>query len=94
MLRQQREQRLEQGLRYALEKANATLHSYSETTNADGSPGHLVVEWSEHGHTYRYRTLIDQQNSNFTVVSSGICLSGRDSDFDLTSLVNVMRHED
>jgi hypothetical protein len=87
-------QRLEQRLRHALEKADATLHSYSETTNADGSPGHLLVEWSEHGHTYRYRTLIGQQDNNFTVVSSGICLSGRDSDFDLTSLVNVMRGED
>jgi len=87
-------QRLEQRLRYALEKADATLHSYSETTTVDGSPGQLVVEWSERGHTYRYRTLIDQQDSNFTVVSSGICLSGRDSDFDLTSLVNVMRGED
>jgi hypothetical protein len=94
MLRQQRERQMEQRLRYALEKADATLYSYSETTNADGSPGHLLVEWSEHGHTYRYRTLIGQQDNNFTVVSSGICLSGRDSDFDLTSLVNVMRRDD
>jgi hypothetical protein len=79
--------RLEQRLRHALEKADAVLHSYSEITNTDGSPGHLVVEWSEQGQTRRYRSTIDPR---FTVVSSGICLSDRDQDFDLTSLVNVM----
>lgn len=78
---------LEGRLRHALEKAEATLHSYSEVTNPDGSLGHLVVEWSEHGQTRRYRSTLDP---SLTVVSSGICLAGRDRDFDLTSLVNVM----
>ncbi len=87
--------RFEQRLRHALEKADATLHTYTETgSNSDGSPGQLVVEWSEHGQAYRYRTLIDRADDSFTVVSSGICLSGRDKDFDLTSLVNVMRGDD
>jgi hypothetical protein len=79
--------RLEQRLRYALAKADATLHSFAETANPDGSPGPLVVEWSEQGQNYRYRSTIDP---NLTVVSSGICLSGHDNDFDLTSLVSVM----
>ncbi len=79
--------RLENRLRHALSKAEATLHSYSETINPDGTPGHLVVEWSERGQTYRYRSVL---NRHLSVVSSGICLSGRDNDFDLTSLVSVM----
>lgn len=78
---------LEGRLRYALEKADAVLHSYSELPNQDGTPGMLIVEWSEHGQTRRYRSTI---NPNLSVVSSGICLSDRDRDFDLTSLVNVM----
>lgn len=83
--------RLELRLRHALAKADATLHSFAETTNPDGSPGPLVVEWSEQGQTYRYRSTIDP---SLTVVSSGICLSGRDNDFDLTSLVSVMESQD
>jgi hypothetical protein len=100
--RSQREQRewlrqyadpnhLEVRLRHALTKAEATLHSFSETTNPDGTPGPLIVEWSENGQTYRYRSVIDRR---LNVVSSGICLSGRDNDFDLTSLVNVMVDQD
>lgn len=87
-LRQQvKHSQLEERLRHALAKADATLHSYSEIPNADGSPGHLIVEWSEHGQTRRYRSTLDPA---MTIVSSGICLSGRDRDFDLTSLVSVM----
>lgn len=78
---------LEEHLRHALAKAGATLLSYSEIPNAGGSPGQLVVEWSESGQRRRYRSTIDPR---MTVVSSGICLSGRDRDFDLTSLVSVM----
>lgn len=82
---------LERRLRHALEKADATLLSFSEIPAADGSPGHLVIEWSERGQQqeqrHRYRSIIDPR---FGVVSSGICLSGRDRDFDLTSLVSVM----
>jgi len=78
---------LEKRLRHALAKADATLHSFSEVTAPDGSLRQLIVEWSEQGHTYHYRSVIDP---GLAVVSSGICLSGRDHDFDLTSLVNVM----
>lgn len=78
---------LEQQLRYALTKADAVLHSYHELFNTDGTPSGLVVEWSEQGHHYRYHSTIAP---TLDVVSSGICLSGRDHDFDLTSLVSVM----
>jgi hypothetical protein len=78
---------MEGSLRHALHKAGATLAGYSQTTNADGSPSPLVVEWSMNGGTRRYRSSVDPA---LTVLSSGICLSGRDRDFDLTSLVGVL----
>ena len=75
----------------ALAKADATLHSFSEVLAPDGSVSQLIVEWSERGQVHRYRSSI---NASLTVVSSGICLSGRDRDFDLTSLVSVMADSD
>ena len=78
--------RLEHRLRRALAKADATLHGFGEVPDPRGSPGY-VVEWSARGRTRRYRSFLD---AGLTVVSSGICLSGRDRDFDLTSLVSVM----
>ncbi len=78
---------LEEQLRHALAKADATLHSFSELPNVDGSSEHLVVEWSENGQRRRYRSTLD---TRLNVVASGICLSDRDRDFDLTSLVSVM----
>ncbi len=87
-LRQEaRRDTLEEQLRHALAKADATLHSFSELPSADGSSGHLVVEWSENGQRRRYRSTLD---TRLSIVASGICLSGRDRDFDLTSLVSVM----
>lgn len=85
--RQARQSSLDEHLRHALAKADATLHSFSEVTASDGSVSQLIVEWSERGQTHRYRSALDPR---LTVVSSGICLSGRDRDFDLTSLVSVM----
>ncbi len=87
-----RADRLQEQLRHALAKADAELLGYTETSNADGTPAGLVVEWRERtGATgaveRRYRSLVSSQLS---VVSSGICLSGRDRDFDLTSLVSVV----
>ena len=79
--------RLERRLRQGLAQADATLQSYSETTNPDGSPAGIVVEWSDSGWRHRYRSVLDP---DLDVVSSGVCLSGRDGDFDLTSLVSVM----
>jgi hypothetical protein len=84
---QARHAALEASLRHALTKADATLHSFSEVLAPDGTLSQLIVEWSEQGEMRRYRSAIDPR---LTVVSSGICLSGRDRDFDLTSLVSVM----
>src|SRR6185437_10746365 len=52
----------------------------------DGESGYISVEWTAHGNHQRYRSAIDPDR---TVIASGICLSGRDRDFDLTSLVSV-----
>jgi hypothetical protein len=82
---------LEQRLRRALARADAELHSFSEAPAHDGEPAHLVVEWSRQGQRYRYRSVVAK---NLTVIASGICLSGRDDDFDLTSLVSVMADAD
>jgi hypothetical protein len=78
---------LEERLRHALAKADAVLHSYCEVPDRNNSSGNIIVEWSGQGQGYRYRSTVDL---GLTVVSSGICLSGRDRDFDLTSLVKVM----
>lgn len=82
---------LEDSLRHELALADAVLHSYSEIAGSNGRPAQIVVEWSERGQTYRYRSTID---ARLNVVSSGICLSGRDRDFDLASLVSVMTDSD
>jgi hypothetical protein len=78
---------LEDRLRLALLRADAVLHGYVEVPDPDGAPGRLIVEWSQGGETRRYRTVVEPSAD---VISSGICLSGRDRDFDLTSLVSVM----
>ena len=78
---------LEDRLRLALLRADAVLHGFVEVPTTDGSPGRLVVEWSQNGETRRYRTTLEPDTA---IVSSGICLSGRDRDFDLTSLVSVV----
>lgn len=79
--------KLEGELRRALARADATLVSVGEVPGRDGEPGYLVVEWTAHGDHRRYRSAIDPDR---TVIASGICLSGRDRDFDLTSMVSVM----
>ncbi|GER85246.1 hypothetical protein KTAU_38810 [Thermogemmatispora aurantia] len=79
---------LSERLRHALAKAGAVLHSYTLLPASSGSTSEIIVEWSEEGRPYRYRSVIDPE---LTIVSSGICLSGRDRDFDLTSIVSVMR---
>ncbi|MBI3968755.1 MAG: hypothetical protein HY329_24225 [Chloroflexi bacterium] len=84
-------QTLEDRLRHALGKADAELHSFQELMGRDGTTESIVVEWSERGQRYRYRSTLQP---DLAVLSSGICLSDRDRDFDLTSLVSVFRDSD
>jgi hypothetical protein len=84
---QLRRAELAERLRHALAKADATLHSFHEVLDSTGKPAEIIVEWSQRGQRHRHRSTIDP---GLTVVSSGICLSGRDRDFDLTSLVSVI----
>jgi hypothetical protein len=66
----------------ALRRGGGTLESYSDRGEE------WLVDWRTpdgelHG------SLVDKRD--LSVVSAGICLSGRDNDFDLTSLVGVVR---
>lgn len=71
----------ERRLAAALEKAGATLDSYAEER------GVFRVTFLVGGE----RKTAVVSKSDLTVVSAGICLDGRDGDFDLTSLVSVFR---
>jgi hypothetical protein len=71
---------LQDRLRRSLELAGAT---FLETRlHAQGT----FVRWCYKNQNYE--TLVDP--ATLDVVSAGVCLSGRDADFDLTSLVSVM----
>ena len=69
-------------LRDALNHAGARLDGYWPIDADQVSVRHVVDGFT---HTANVRL------NDLTVTSSGICLSGRDGDFDLTSLVGVMR---
>jgi len=68
-------------VRSALEHADAKFHNIVE------SYGALRVTFSIDGQ--RHTSVIS--NDNLGVQSAGLCLSGMDTDFDLTSLVSVLR---
>jgi len=71
---------LEQRLHHALEVGGARLLGYTTTEHG------LRVSWERDGqHSV---TLV---NTELSVVSAGICLSGEDESFDLTSIVDVVR---
>ncbi|MGK7929087.1 MAG: hypothetical protein AB4290_28270 [Spirulina sp.] len=79
-----REQRDENRLREALQQGGGQLQNYRDRGD------YWQVEWrTADGHLHS--SAIDK--IDLTVVSSGVCLSGRDRDFDLQSLVGVMRYE-
>lgn len=67
----------------ALAHAGARLDSYW----GDGGSDVLSVRFIIDGDTH----VASLNMKDFTVLSAGVCLSGMDSDFDLTSLVGVLR---
>jgi len=73
--------RKEERLRRALERGGALLRSYVERGNT------YTVEFSVDGE--RHRSVVDSET--LQVTSAGICLSGGDRNFDLQSLVGVIR---
>ena len=72
-------------LRAALARGGGQLVHYSSDAEV------YQVHWRDGLGNDHYSSI---RQNDLTVVSSGICLSGRDADFDLTSLVGVMEEEE
>ena len=68
----------------ALARGGGSLRGFSVDDGA------FQVSWRDSLGTDRFSVV---SRGDLTVLSSGICLSDRDSDFDLTSLVGVMEEE-
>jgi hypothetical protein len=75
----------EQRLRRALEVGGGELHGFVD------HGGYWTVEWST-GEGQRHTSAVSRDQ--LTVLSAGVCLDDRDSDFDLESLVGVMEGSD
>ncbi|MBN9420693.1 MAG: hypothetical protein J0I12_34930 [Candidatus Eremiobacteraeota bacterium] len=69
----------------ALQRGGGSLRSFT----LDGDS--FQVHWEDSRGTTRFSRI---RKNDLTVLSSGICLSERDSDFDLTSLVGVLEEGD
>jgi hypothetical protein len=78
-------QRDEKRLRQALKLGGGELHQFQDRGD------YWTVDWTT-SDGVRHTSAIAKDD--LTVVSSGICLSGRDRDFDLQSLVGVMEHRE
>ncbi len=78
-------QRDEKRLRQALKLGGGELRQFQDR-------GHYwTVDWTTSDGEHHTSAIA---KDDLTVVSSGICLSGRDRDFDLQSLVGVMEHRE
>jgi len=75
----------EKRLRQALKLGGGELHQFQDRGD------YWTVDWTT-SDGVRHTSAIAKDD--LTVVSSGICLSGRDRDFDLQSLVGVMEHRE
>lgn len=71
---------MEGRIKYNLEFLGAELLSWRESGND------IVVTWKDGGQTYNSRI-----DSKMGTVSAGICLSGKDSDFNVAAMVDVIR---
>jgi hypothetical protein len=69
----------------ALARGGGSLRSFSLSGDT------YQVSWEDSRGENHFSAI---RRDDLTVLSSGICLSGRDSDFDLTSLVGVMEEEE
>lgn len=78
-------QRDEKRLRQALKLGGGELHQFQDRND------YWTVDWTT-ADGVRHTSAITK--NDLTVISSGICLSGRDRDFDLQSLVGVMEHQE
>lgn len=72
---------LEGRLKHVFLERGAKLDGYTEHGNR------IEIKWQSSSGEY-YTTVADKDN--LSVMSAGICLSGRDKDFDLQSLVGVI----
>jgi hypothetical protein len=79
------QRRDEERLRRALEVGGGELHGFVDHGE------YWTVDWST-GEGNRHTSAISRDQ--LTVLSAGICLDERDSDFDLESLVGVMEGSD
>ncbi|HEY9699037.1 MAG TPA: hypothetical protein V6D10_17365 [Trichocoleus sp.] len=75
----------EKRLRQALKLGGGELHQFQDRGD------YWTVDWTTSDGVHHTSAIA---KDDLTVVSSGICLSGRDRDFDLQSLVGVMEHQE
>lgn len=75
----------EQRLRKALEMGGGEMREFRDRQD------HWTIEWTTANGEHHTSAI---SKNDLTVISSGICLSGRDRDFDLQSLVGVIEKRD
>ena len=75
----------EKRLRKALQTGGGELYQFQDRGD------YWTVEWTTKDGTRHTSAIV---KTDLTVISSGICLSGRDRDFDLQSLVGVIERQE
>lgn len=75
----------EQRLRKALQMGGGEMREFRDRQD------HWTIEWTTANGEHHTSAI---SKNDLTVISSGICLSGRDRDFDLQSLVGVIEKRD
>ena len=75
----------EKRLKKALQTGGGELYQFQDRGD------YWTVDWTTKDRTRHTSAIV---KTDLTVISSGICLSGRDRDFDLQSLVGVMEQQE